>query len=340
MKKLLFLLAAIVFFTGLPVLDAAADMNKGEVTFRFSIKGPKDAKNVRLWVPYPVSGRFQSIEDVEVSGNFDKSAVYREPEYGNLALFAEWNNTTDERKLVFRFKVLAKEQRVDRMLEEKAPFPVEVRKFLAARPPMITTCGKVKQIADRITRNKDSILEKAKAVYDWTVENTYRDPGVKGCGMGMADRIIVEKGGKCADISSVFVALARAAGVPAREVFGLRLGKDKDQDITGGFHCWAEFYLPGTGWIPVDPADVRKMMLVHQLDLSGAEKYRKHFFGALDAYRIVLGKGGRGILLSPPQESGPLNYFMYPFAEVDGKPLDYLDPGSFSYKVVFKPIQP
>jgi transglutaminase-like putative cysteine protease len=134
------------------------------------------------------------------------------------------------------------------------------------------------------------------------------------------------------------VALARAAGVPAREVFGLRLGKGETQDITKGHHCWAEFYLPGTGWIQVDPADVRKVMLVKKLNLEEAKPYREYFFGAVDEYRIVLERGGRGILFNPPQKGGPLNYFMYPYAEVDGKPLDYFDPGSFSYTVSFRAL--
>ena len=153
---------------------------------------------------------------------------------------------------------------------------------------------------------------------------------------GVVEEILTKRGGKCADISSVFVALARAAGVPAREVFGLRLGKKSEQDMTGGYHCWAEFYLPGTGWIPVDPADVRKIMLIKKLKLKDAQSYKEYYFGAVDEYRIVLERGGRGITLQPPQKGGPLNYFMYPYAEVDGRPLDYLDPKSFNYSVRFQ----
>lgn len=98
--------------------------------------------------------------------------------------------------------------------------------------------------------------------YDRVVVNTKRDPEVRGCGVGIVEQTLAKLSGKCADLSSVYVALARAAGVPAREVFGLRLGQQSKQDITDEYHCWAEFYLPGTGWVQVGPSDVRKIWLV------------------------------------------------------------------------------
>jgi transglutaminase-like putative cysteine protease len=109
--------------------------------------------------------------------------------------------------------------------------------------------------------------------------------------------------------------------------------------MTKGHHCWSEFYLPGYGWVPVDPADVRKAMLKEGLDLKQAEKYREYFFGAVDEYRIVLGRGGRGHYLNPPQKDGPLNYFMYPYAEVDGKALEWLAAQKkLKYQITFKEI--
>ena len=94
--------------------------------------------------------------------------------------------------------------------------------------------------------------------------------------------------------------------------------------MTKGHHCWAEFYVPNYGWVPTDPADVRKMMLVKNLDLKGAQNYIDYFFGGVEQYRIALGRGGRGYYLHPRQNDGPLNYFMYPYAEVDGKSLEWL----------------
>jgi transglutaminase-like putative cysteine protease len=181
------------------------------------------------------------------------------------------------------------------------------------------------------------VLEKAKAVYDWTVENTYRDPNTLGCGVGDVYRLLKNPGGKCADISSIYVAIARAAGVPSREIFGIRMGKKPVEDITTWQHCWAQFYLPGYGWVSIDPADVRKMMLVENLKISDPKTvaYREYFWGSVDPYRIKLSEG-RDLILNPPQAGQPVNYLMYPFAQVGSRTLDWLDPATFKYTIKYQ----
>jgi len=144
---------------------------------------------------------------------------------------------------------------------------------------------------------------------------------VKGCGLGEVDVLLGKPGGKCADIHSVFVTLARAEGIPAREVFGIRMPKGKEGEITKSQHCWAEFYLPGYGWVVVDPADVRKAILEKKITLEEAKPLREYYFGSVDENRISFG-AGRDLRLNPPQRGEPLNYFMYPYAEADGKPLN------------------
>ena len=197
--------------------------------------------------------------------------------------------------------------------------------------------GEVRKLAEKITAGQTTVLGKAKAIYDWTCENTYRIPETRGCGFGDVYKLLKKPGGKCADISSIYVALSRAAGVPSREIFGIRQGKKPIQDVRKWQHCWAEFYLPGSGWIPVDPADVRKMMLKQNLTLADAktDEYRKYFWGGIDPYRIKLGEG-RDLTLNPSQSGRPVNYFMYPFAQVGKKTLDWLEPETFNYKITYK----
>lgn len=197
--------------------------------------------------------------------------------------------------------------------------------------------GEVKKLADQITRGKKTVLAKAKAIYDWACENTYRNPATRGCGAGNVCKLLLDPGGKCADISSLYVALARAAGVPAREILGLRQGKKAGQDITTWQHCWAEFYLPGHGWLPVDPADVRKMMLVENLSLKDAKTnhYRDYFWGGLDGRRIKLGEG-KDLTLNPSQHGAAVNYLMYPFAQIGTTTLDWLDPVTFKYTITYE----
>ena len=199
--------------------------------------------------------------------------------------------------------------------------------------------GEVKKLADQITAGKVTVLDRAKAIYDWTCENTYRNPETRGCGSGDVCSLLKNPGGKCGDISSIFIALLRAAGIPSREIFGIRQGKKSVQDITTWQHCWAEFYLPGYGWVPADPADVRKMMLKEKRTLSDrkTEECRRYFWGGIDPYRVRLSTG-RDIRLNPPQDGGPVNYLMYPFAQIDGKTIDWLDPENFIYKITYRKL--
>src|SRR3990172_11651246 len=221
----------------------------GEVELTVTIAAPDDSKDVKIWIPYPVSNNVQDISNIRINGNFSQSGVYGEKETGNLALYAEWTTQTKDRAITLTFNATARELIKNDFPAVEPAIPVEILGYLKSTA-FIPTDGKVKEIALSITNDKQMISEKARAVYQWVVENTVRDPDVKGCGTGEVEKAIVKKSGKCADISSVFVSVARAAGVPAREVFGLRLGKKDEEDMTGGHHCWAEFYVPGYGWVP------------------------------------------------------------------------------------------
>lgn len=309
----------------------------GIITFEIDLSEHHHTKSVNLWLPYPRSDKFQKIEKIAISGDYDHSAIYNEPENGAHYLFSHWSATAKSAELKFQFKAQVKQRAKLSLQDKNLPVPVEISQYLESST-WLPTDGEIAQISTEITQGKHGILEKARAVYDWVVEHTHRDPDIIGCGTGIVEKALARRGGKCADISSVFVALARASGVPAREVFGLRLGKKAQQDMTSGHHCWAEFYLPGNGWVAVDPADVRKIILVKKLSLAQAKPYQEYYFGSVDPYRLVLEKGGRGITFNPKQKEKALNYFMYPYAEVDGKKLNYFDAKGFSYTIQFEEI--
>jgi hypothetical protein len=173
-------------------------------------------------------------------------------------------------------------------------------------------------------------------VYDWIVENLRWDPKVKGCGLREIDRLLDRKGGKCSDIHSVFTALARAAGVPAREIDGIRIPRDREGDMTKLQHCWAEFFLPGYGWIVVDPADVLKFKLEKKPSPGELKATADYFFGAVDENRLQLSTGDH-VLLNPAPKAGALLYFLYPYVEADGKPLNKdLSGFNVGYTITFK----
>ncbi len=335
MQRLFILLAMVVLIC--PGGNSWAKSRSGIVTMDFDLSAQQAGEKVRLWVPYPVSDNDQLISDIKVKGDYGESGVYTDRANKTPTLYASWPENAKSRRLTLTFAVARREvSRRDFPAGEGAWNSVDFAQYL--KPTSLGPIdGEVKKLADQITCGKRTVLEKAKAIYDWTCDNTYRDPETRGCGTGDVCRLLKKPGGKCTDISSVFVALCRAAGVPAREIFGIRLGRKAEEDITGSQHCWTEFYLPGYGWVPADPADVRKAMLVERLgkdDMKTLE-YRRYFWGGIDRYRMVISTG-RDIMLNPPQAGPPLNTFGYPYAEVGGRAVDWLDPKAFSYKFTFR----
>ena len=131
------------------------------------------------------------------------------------------------------------------------------------------------------------------------------------------------KTGNCSDFHALFVGLVRAAGIPAKFAIGFSLPPERGSGRVGGYHCWSEFYLDGYGWVPVDASEASKH----------PEK-REYYFGAHDENRVEFTEG-RDIVLSPRQQGEPLNFFIYPYVEADGRQLDGVH-YEFSYRDIGK----
>ncbi len=327
------LLAILVFFTPAMLL---AKTHSGTITMTVDLSAQPDNDDTKLWIPYPTSDDQQLVSQIVVKGDYAESAIYTDQKYGTPILYAKWDKGTQSRKLTFSFHVVRQEVvKRDLPTKEAAWNPEDFKLYLT--PTSLGPINSlVKSQAEEIIKGKTTTLAKARAIYDWVVDNMHRDPATIGCGKGDVCSLLAAPGGKCTDIHSVFIALCRAAGVPAREIFGIRQGKDQVVDITTWQHCWAEFYLPGYGWVPVDPADVLKKMLVEDLKRTDPkfEEYRKYFWGAWDPYRVQLAVG-RDIELNPAQAGPPLNNFGYPYAEIGKAALDWYEPNSFNYKITY-----
>lgn len=314
-----------------------AQSRSGVVTLTVDLSAHASGQDARLWLPYPVTDAHQIISNISVTGDFESSGVYTDSAFGTPILYARWPEGVKSRLLTLSFAVERQEIRQTGFPEvEPAWNPADYAEYL--QPTSLGPIdGEVKKLADSITANKRTVLDKARAIYDWTVDKMYRDPETIGCGKGDICLLLKKPGGKCTDISSVYVALCRAAGVPAREIFSVRLGKKAEEDTTTWQHCWAEFFLPGYGWVTVDPADVRKAMLTENLDLANprTKEYREFFWGGIDPYRVVIAQG-RDVKLNPPQAGPALNTFGYPYAEIGGKVLDFYNPKEFVYSYTFK----
>jgi transglutaminase-like putative cysteine protease len=334
MKRILIL--AVMMFLAIQTQPSWAKSRAGVVTLVVDLSAQEKGKEAKLWIPYPVSDRYQAVSDVKVAGDYTSSAVYTDRTFGTPILYAEWPKDAVNRKLTFTFSVERQEIRQTNLPAKEPKWnSADYAEYLKATS-LGPIDGDVKKLALQITRGNKTVLAKARAIYDWVCDNMYRDPDTVGCGLGDVCALLLKPGGKCTDISSFYIALCRAAGVPAREVFSIRLGKKAEENITTYQHCWAEFFLPGYGWVTVDPADVRKAMLVEKLERSDpkAMEYREYFWGGIDPYRVVISIG-RDLMLTPAQAGAPLNTFGYPYAEVGGKVIDFYKPASFTYTYIF-----
>ena len=216
----------------------------------------------------------------------------------------------------------------------------------------VPTDGVVRAQADEITRGASTDIQKARAIYDWVVDNTFRNPKTRGCGVGDIKFMLESKdlGGKCADLNALFVGLARSAGIPARHVYGLRIaGSDlgykslgtSSSSATKGQHCRAEVYLNGYGWVPADPADVRKVVLEEPpgnrpIDDEMVQKARARLFGSWEMNWMAYNYGHDVVL--PGSKGAPCIYFMYPQAETAEGRLDPFDADNFKYEITSREI--
>src|SRR2546426_5081353 len=224
----------------------------------------------------------------------------------------------------------------------------EPDKYLPATR-LIRTDGIVRQTALEITRGAKTDLDKARAVYTWIVENTFRDPKVRGCGIGDISWMLEARslGGKCADLNALFVGLTRAVGIPSRDISGIRVADSaefkslgKSGDISRAQHCRAEFSLPTHGWVPVDPADVRKVVLEEKGGLSlgdaTVQRARAKLFGAWEMNYLAYNYAHDVKL--PNSAGDPIAFFMYPQAESGGERRDSLDPDTFRYRLTSREL--
>lgn len=301
----------------------------------------------RAWIPLP------SLEDSdwqrslgnEWNGNAGTVRQVRGPS-GTLMLFAEWEEDSVAPWLEVVTRVATRDRASD--FAEPSATPMALPRDQHARHTRATrllpTDGIVLEAAMDITGSLRGDEAKARAIYQWIVSNTFREPSVRGCGTGDI-RAMLETGnlaGKCADLNALFVGLARAAGLPARDLYGLRVADSrfgyrslgKSGDVSRAQHCRAEVFLEHYGWVPVDPADVRKVILEEppgNLALSDPKvlRVRDRLFGAWEGNWLAYNDAHDVDL---PGSAGPqLPFLMYPQGEDAGGRFYSLDPATFHY---------
>ena len=288
-------------------------------TYSFTVKDiPPGTKMVRVWVPVAQSDEHQTVRLVETK-SAAKTQIAREPEYGNKILYVALQNPTQgTASFTLVYEVTRKEfsrgdyAQLERQDSMPGLVPASMTRFVES-DQLIPTDGKMKALADQVTGNATGTVAKAKAAYDYLFTTMKYDKSGTGWGRGDAVWACDAKHGNCTDFHSPFIAMMRADGIPAQFDIGFPLPEGKTSGDISGYHCWAQFYSKNIGWIPVDISEAWK-----------AQQKRDYFFGTIDANRVKFSTG-RDIALVPKQDGPPLNYFVYPYVEVDGKPYDKLD---------------
>jgi transglutaminase-like putative cysteine protease len=325
-----------------------------EVTTKLDVSEPVGA--VRAWVPVPLTTNtdyFKRDPD-SWTGNYKAAKAVQYDKYGTGLVFAEWAPGEKAPSLEVKSRFMTRDRQVDLSGKPNPAIKEDKTTLHYFRQPskLIRTDGIVASTSKGIVMGLKNDTDKAKAIYEWIVDNTFRDPKVKGCGIGDISTMLQTGylGGKCADLNALYVGLARAAGLPARDVYGVRVANSAEfkslgraDDITGAQHCRAEVFLTGYGWLPVDPADVRKVVLEENLpgeqlplDDAKVKKVRAKLFGAWEMNWLPYNYAHD---LKLPSSNGPeIGFFMYPQSETANGRKDSLDPKNFTYTIKSKEV--
>ena len=300
-------------FVALFIIESSAFAQAGRhfsFKYAFTVKNLPATENVRIWFPAAHSDPYQEVRVVSAKGDLPLKKTH-ESRFGNEIYYAE---TSKSKSAELHFEVVYDVVRHERLalgvsrprLENASLSSKENKEFLGP-DKLVPITGVPAELGAKVTADKTSEMDKARAIYDYVFANMSYDKTGTGWGHGDVLYACTAKKGNCTDFHSLFIAMTRSQGIPSRFEIGFQLPTDKQSSDVAGYHCWAEFFSPERGWIPVDISEAWK----HQVK-------KNYYFGAHDADRVQFTLG-RDLRMNPPQKGDPLNYFIYPYVEVGGK---------------------
>jgi transglutaminase-like putative cysteine protease len=318
---------------------------------------PDSATPVCAWIPVPTftESEWMQPKTTTWDGNATSVVMTRDPKWNVGMVFAQWLQSNGAATLSVSSIVSTKDRYVDLSKPQQgAPLSPEERALYTSATRFLPTDGIVASTAQKIVGSTDDDLSKSQAIYNWVVENSARNPKTRGCGLGNVS-FMLETGdltGKCADINGLFVALNRAVGIPARDLYGIRVAPSafgykslgaSSNVITKAQHCRAEVYLSHYGWVPADPADVRKVMLEEPPGNRPIEDpkvlaARNALFGSWEGNYVAFNDGHDVAL--PGSKGADVAFLMYPQAEVQNARRDSLSADDFVYTIHSTQVQP
>lgn len=287
--------------------------------FTYEVSLPTISDNVReleLWIPLPQSDEFQTINDIVIETSLPYD-IMKDKKYNNKYLHI---NLKDKISTNLNIKINIKALRKERNGAALNKSKEDMNKYLQPNN-LVPVDGEIKTEAEKVIAGARTEMDKAKAIYDHVIKTVKYDKSGTGWGKGDVIYVCEHRKGNCTDFHSLFIGMCRSINIPARFVIGFPLpSKQKEGDI-GGYHCWAEFYIKDKGWYPVDASEAFKH-----------PENKEYLFGNLDVNRIQF-TTGRDILLKEQHETLKLNFFIYPYCLINGKPFDV------DKKFYFKEIQ-
>jgi transglutaminase-like putative cysteine protease len=319
------------------------------------VEVPEVKGATRVWLPVPsVESDWQRPLDNAWSGNAAQVRLVADAGRDVRMLYAEFADTVDKPRLTLTSRLQTRNRLID--WSKPAPVSEDPAALRAALAPaeLMPVDGVVRKTALEATRGATTDVDKVRAIYGWVVANAHREPKTRGCGTGDI-RTMLETGnlgGKCADLNAVFVGLCRAVGVPARDVYGLRLAPSafgyrelgaSSANLKGAQHCRAEVFLKAHGWVAMDPADVLKVMRQETADWIKDARHplvapvMKGLFGNWEG-NWVAWNTGHDVTLPGSAGRRPLPFLMYPNGENATGRFDELAPDSFRYSISAREI--
>lgn len=323
-----------------------------EVSTRVDI--PKADGVTRVWLPIPsVNTDYQRSLENSFSTN-GVAKLMQDGQDGAKMLYVEFPASQAQPYAVLTSRVQTQNRTMDWSQKTAVAEDAATLRYFTRPTALLPTDGIVRKTALAATQGAKTDVEKAQKLYDWIVSNTHREPKVRGCGEGDIKTMLEtgNLGGKCADLNALFVGLCRSVGVPARDVYGIRLVPSSfgykelsgnPASLKGAQHCRAEVYLTGYGWVAMDPADVAKVMRletpewIKNTTSPVVAPVNKALFGGWEGNWMAYNTAHDVAL--PNAKGDKLGFFMYPVGENAAGRFDSYAPDDFKYQITAKEIQ-
>ncbi len=304
-----------LFLVALVKRESSAKVVDDKLNFTFTYKFqidqlPENAGTVDIWVPLPSENGVQNVTNYKINSQLPYK-LYTDSGYGNqFAHFTSNGEIPEPLKVDIQIDVVRSEQNglnASSAHQSHNDSP-NLERYL--QPDLLVPIdGPIAEEARQVVNDSMTPFQKIEAIYNHLFETMKYDKSGVGWGNGDALYACEARKGNCTDIHSLFIGMARSQGIPSRFVMGFPLPQDKTESAIAGYHCWAEFYVDGQGWVPVDISEA----------IKHPEK-KEYYFGRLDPHRVAF-TTGRDIKVASGETTHTLNYFIYPYVLVDGQPF-------------------